>query len=196
MGLDHLVKMVEDGGLDDLDDAGLVGFLHGFEQLRNRLPLVDHAVIGDGGTAEPGRDVCQATLTRMLTVALRLSPGEAARRVRAAEAVGARTSMLGQPLEPVRPQLAAAQRTGESAPSRWRSSNGRWPGWTGPGSTRPPSRPGNSCSPGSRTSSDRKTCRRLAEQVVDAIDPDGTLPNEQLQPRPAVLPSPPHRDGA
>jgi hypothetical protein len=28
VGLDHLVKLVEDGGLDALDDAGLVGFLH------------------------------------------------------------------------------------------------------------------------------------------------------------------------
>jgi hypothetical protein len=46
VSLDHLVKLVEDGGLEVLDDAGLVGFLQGFEQLRNRLPLVDHAAIG------------------------------------------------------------------------------------------------------------------------------------------------------
>ena len=45
---DHLVKLVEDGGLDHYDDTGLVGFLHGFEQLRNRLSLVDHVTVAEG----------------------------------------------------------------------------------------------------------------------------------------------------
>ena len=38
---------------------------------------------------------------------------EALRRVRAADAVSERMSMTGQPLEPVRPHLAAAQRDGD-----------------------------------------------------------------------------------
>ena len=45
--LDHLVKLVEDGGLDGYDNAGLVGFLQSFEQFRNRLPLIDHRGIRD-----------------------------------------------------------------------------------------------------------------------------------------------------
>ena len=45
VGLDYLVKLVEDGGLDHFDDPGLVGFLQTFEKVRNRLPLVDHATI-------------------------------------------------------------------------------------------------------------------------------------------------------
>jgi DNA-binding transcriptional regulator YdaS (Cro superfamily) len=49
----------------------------------------------------------------VLTSALRISKAEAARRVRAAEAVGPSTSMLGEPLAAVRPYLAAAQRDGE-----------------------------------------------------------------------------------
>jgi hypothetical protein len=32
VGLDHLVKLVEDGGLDHCDDPGLVGFLQSFER--------------------------------------------------------------------------------------------------------------------------------------------------------------------
>jgi len=43
---------------------------------------------------------------------LQLSPGEAASRVRAAAAVGPRTSMLGEQLEQVLPRLAALQRQG------------------------------------------------------------------------------------
>ena len=47
-----------------------------------------------------------------LAATLRLSVGEASRRVRAAEALTERMSMTGQPLAPVRPHLAAAQRDG------------------------------------------------------------------------------------
>ncbi len=43
--LDHLIKLVEDRALESLDDTGLVGFLQGFERLRNRLPLIDHQLI-------------------------------------------------------------------------------------------------------------------------------------------------------
>ena len=103
-GLDHLVKLVEDGGLESLDDAGLVGFLQGFEKVRNRLPLVDHRAIGDVVARDLPVKLTQATAQRMLASALRLSPGEASRRVRAAEAVGVRMSMTGEPLGPVRPQ--------------------------------------------------------------------------------------------
>ena len=41
-----------------------------------------------------------------------LSASEAASRVRAAAAVGPRTSMLGERLQPLLPSLAAAQRSG------------------------------------------------------------------------------------
>ena len=113
VGLDHLVKLVEDGGLDHYDDPGLVGFLQSFEQVRNRLSLVDHHTV----TAIQVRDLptvlCQGSARRVLTAALRISKAEAARRVRAAEAVGPRTSMLGEPLAAVRPYLAVAQRDGE-----------------------------------------------------------------------------------
>ena len=52
VALDHLVKLVEDGVLDTLDDPGLVGVMQQFETWRNRLPLVDHHVI-----AEPRREI-------------------------------------------------------------------------------------------------------------------------------------------
>ena len=42
---DHLVKLAGDGGLDDLDGVGLVGFMQEFERARNRLSLIDHQVI-------------------------------------------------------------------------------------------------------------------------------------------------------
>ncbi len=39
VGVDHLVKLVEDGGLDALDTVGFVGFVPGLERVRNRLRL-------------------------------------------------------------------------------------------------------------------------------------------------------------
>ena len=51
-------------------------------------------------------------MTQVLVRVLQLSHGEAAARVRAAAAVGPRTSMLGESLEPLLPQLAALQRDG------------------------------------------------------------------------------------
>ena len=66
-----------------------------------------------GGAAGPGDRLVSRDMRRVLTSVLSVSKGEAARRVRAAEAVGPRTSMLGEPLEPVRPVLAAAQQAGE-----------------------------------------------------------------------------------
>ena len=108
-GLDHLIKRVDDRGLEQLDDPALIEFMHTFEQLRNRLSVVDHQIIVDGQRRDLPNALCQGTMRRVLTSTLSLSKAEAARRVRAAEAVGPRTSMLGETLEPIRPRLAAAQ---------------------------------------------------------------------------------------
>ena len=107
VGLDDLVKIVDDGALEGFDDAGLVGFLQSFEQVRNRLPLVDHRVIAEVMARDLPGSLTQSSMNQVLVAALRLSPGEAARRVRAAAAVGDRVSMLGEPLAPRRPVLAS-----------------------------------------------------------------------------------------
>jgi len=44
-GLDHLIKVVEDGGLDHYDDDRLLGFHQAYESLRARMPVVEHQVI-------------------------------------------------------------------------------------------------------------------------------------------------------
>src|SRR4051794_35810444 len=83
--LDGLVSAVDDGGLEHLDNAELVEFLQGFERVRNRLPLVDHRVLRDAEERKLAELLCQGRLSRVLTQALRISPAEANRRVRAAE---------------------------------------------------------------------------------------------------------------
>jgi hypothetical protein len=73
VGLDHLVKIVEDGGLDDLDDAELIGFLQGFERVRNRLPMADHRLLADAERRGLPDAVTQPSLVGMLMATLRLS---------------------------------------------------------------------------------------------------------------------------
>ena len=117
-GLEQLLKVVEDGGLESLDPAGTVGFWQGFERLRNRMALVDHQIVRDAQAKNLAAGVCQTSLPGALAATLLISVPEANRRVRAADAVAERTSMLGEVLEPVRPYLAAAQRPVRSTRSR------------------------------------------------------------------------------
>jgi hypothetical protein len=116
--LDELVGVVEAGGLEHLDTGEFVVFLQEFEAVRNRMPLVDHRALRDAEARDLAGTLCQGRLSRVLTQALRISSGEANRRVRAAEGLGKRVSMLGEPLPPVRPVLAAAQRDGAVTPDQ------------------------------------------------------------------------------
>ena len=96
----------------------MIGVMQDLEQERNRIPLIDHALIGDAEKRNLPDALTQPSMIRVLMSVLRLSPGEASRRVRAAAALGERTSMLGQPLPPVRPHLAAAQQAGRVEPEQ------------------------------------------------------------------------------
>ncbi len=101
-GLEHLIKAVGDQGLDHLGGLGLVGFMQDQERVRNLLSLIDHQVIAAAERLDLPTVLCQGSMRRVLTSVLGVSKREAACRVRAAEAVGPRTSMLGEPLEPIR----------------------------------------------------------------------------------------------
>ena len=83
-----------------------------FETLRNRQPLIDHRLIADAEAHHLAEEYCSSSINQFLIRVLQLSPGEAASRIRAAAALGPRTTMLGEKLEPVLPQLAALQRDG------------------------------------------------------------------------------------
>ena len=112
VALTDVIEKVETGGLEQLDAAAKVALWHRFETLRNRLPLIDHALVADAEATDLAGTYCFSTLTRFLVRVLQLSPGEAAARVRAAAAVGPRQSMLGEKLQPVLPRLAGLQRDG------------------------------------------------------------------------------------
>jgi Domain of unknown function (DUF222)/HNH endonuclease len=195
-GLDHLIKLVEDGGLDQVDDAGLVGFLQGFERFRNRLSLIDHVGIAGLVARDLPTKLCQGSARRVLASALRISKSEAARRVRAAEAVGPRTSMLGESLDPVRPHLAAAQRDGEVSAEQVAIIERAITPVDRRGFDPADIAAGEQLLIAHARSFGPEDLRQLADRVVDAIDPDGTLPNEELNADRRFLQLRPTKDGA
>ena len=156
--LAELITTVETGGLDQLSAEEKVAVWQRFETLRNRQPLIDHQLIADAEANHLSEEYCSSTMNQFLVRVLQLSPGDAAARVRAAAAVGSRTSMLGLSLDPVLPRLAALQRDG--VVTRRKS-----PLWSGPctnspapTSSRKRSRPPNSCSPTTHPSWRRRSC--------------------------------------
>ncbi|HET9872034.1 MAG TPA: hypothetical protein VFP89_05495 [Propionibacteriaceae bacterium] len=132
--VDHLVKVVDDGGLDHYEFSELVGFMQSFEQVRNRLPLVDHRVIADGERRGLADALSQPSMRRVLVHLLRLAPGEASRRVAAAEACGTRVSMLGEVLAPRRSPSGRRPAPGSVTQTRSTSPSRRCGRWTDPAS--------------------------------------------------------------
>ena len=171
--------MLADGALHGLDDAGFVTAWQSMEQVRNRIPLIDHQLIAAAHTRNLPAALTQKTMIRTLMSVLRLSPGEASRRVRAAAAVGERTSMLGQPLPPLRPHLAAAPRAGRVSAEQVSIIERALAKVDGRGFDPADLDEGEQLLtqfPGTFATQD---LRLLADQIVDRIDPDGTVPNDE-----------------
>jgi hypothetical protein len=179
--LDHLVKVVDDGAVDDLDAVGLVGFLQEFEVVRNRLPVVDHRVIRSAVERDLPHTLCRRSMLQVLMQALLLSPGEASRRVKAAEQLADRQAMTGEPLDPWRSHLAAAQRRGEVSAEQVAVIDTALRQVDGRGFDPADVEAAEQILVDAAAGVGPHDLRRLAQQVVEAIDPDGTLPDDQVQ---------------
>jgi hypothetical protein len=195
-GLTQLIKVVDDQGLAQLGGAlELVEFLQAFEQARNLLPLIDHALIAEAERLDLATVYGQGNLKRVWTSALRISRAEAARRVRAA-AVGARVSMLGEPLEPVRPHLAAAQRTGQVSAEKIAVITTALARVDRRGFDPADIDAGEQLLAGQAVLLPPEDLKMIADRVVDAVDPDGTVPDEQLNADRRFFALHPTKDGA
>ena len=179
-GLDHLIKQVDDRGLEQLDDPALIEFMQDLNGCGTgcRWSITRSSWMGNVGTCRTV--LCQGTMRRVLTSTLSLSKAEAARRVRAAEAVGPRTSMLGETLDPVRPRLAAAQRDGQVSPEKVAIIERALDQVDRRGFDPADLDTGEKLLVEQATVLPPEDLRILADRVVDAIDPDGTLPKDEL----------------
>ena len=152
-------------------------------------------MIADAEAHHLSEEYCSSTITQFLIRVLQLSPGEAASRVRAAAAVGPRTSMLGEKLEPVLPQLAALQRDGVVSAEKVPLWNGPCTNSPGPTSTRKRS-DRRKAAHRPRRHLGAAELRRFAHTVVNAADPDGPQPvDDQLQQDRRYLELKQRRDG-
>ncbi len=93
----------------------LVGARSASEGFRRVLPAVEHGLINELARVEPA--VLGGKLPAVLADRLRISRAEASRRVHEATDLGERRALNGEPLEPVLPATAAAQRNGELGPA-------------------------------------------------------------------------------
>jgi Domain of unknown function (DUF222) len=86
--------------------------LQRWEQLRRWQPAVEHALINQlAEQADPAE--LGGALAAALANRLRISRAEASRRIHDAADLGVRTALNGEPLAPLLPATAAAQRNGE-----------------------------------------------------------------------------------
>ena len=181
VAVEHLIKLVDDGALADLGAFGLVDLLQAVERVRNKLPVLDRAMIQYGVEQGVPAVLSERTMTRVLTNGIRISIGEASRRVRAAEHLADRTSMTGEPLAPVRTHLAAAQRDGLVTPEQVTLIDTAL-------------RKVKHCDPAAveagevllvqqATQLGYQDLDRVAAKLVEAIDPDGVLPADEAEHR-------------
>ena len=106
--LDGLVGL----SLFALSQEELLTVLRRFEVVRRRMPLLDHALVGELEARGVADTVGARNTQAVLRDVLRLSPGEANARVQAARRLGPRETLTGQVLPPAYPAVAAAQADG------------------------------------------------------------------------------------
>jgi hypothetical protein len=194
-GLHSALSELSSESLYSLSQDDLLEVLRSFESVRRRLPTVDHVLVGELEARSVAVMVGARNAQAVLREVLRLSPSEAAGRVRAAERLGARETVTGQVLPPAFPVVAAAQAVGavsaeqarvitttiEELPATVRTEHGESVEQT-------------LVAEASRF--DPTVLGKLGRHLQAVLDPDGTLASDedQLQRRCATLTH--NRDGS
>ena len=96
-----------------LPGVGLIGLARLVEVQARRLPAFDHVLVAALASSGVCAEVGARNTAAVLVQALRVSPGEAAGRVRAAKQLGPRVDVTAGPMPPRYPEVAAAQADGE-----------------------------------------------------------------------------------
>ncbi len=168
--MDHAVEL----SFEALTTPERLGLLERCETLRRRLPAVEHPLINQlaahADATELGGKLCPGLANR-----LRISRGEAARRIAEATDLGQRQAITGEPLPPWLTATAEAQREeGASGPKRCGSSAGLFTGCPRPSTPKPASTPKRSWAAlGGAHRPDELA--KLAERLAVYLNPDGNF---------------------
>ncbi|MEZ0384070.1 MULTISPECIES: HNH endonuclease signature motif containing protein [Mycobacteriaceae] len=103
---------------DALSPEELVEVLARREVLAWQAPAIDHQILARLVAEGHDEVLAGCSLTKALSERLRISTADVRRRVDEAAELGPRTSITGEPLEPVLPALAAAQADGRVGPEQ------------------------------------------------------------------------------
>jgi hypothetical protein len=110
--LSALIDDLQHLDLTCLPGEHVLDLLRDLETQKRRLATVDHALIAEVDARGLAREHACASTAVLVQQLVRISPRDAARRVRAAAALGPRRALTGEVLAPVFPAVAAAQAAG------------------------------------------------------------------------------------
>src|SRR5258705_1435640 len=99
--------------LDVLTHTELLELQHRREVVARSVPAVDHQIINRMAIEADPKALGGTNLADVLSTRLRISKGEAKRRIKQAELLGPRQAMTGEPLAPKLANTAAAQARGQ-----------------------------------------------------------------------------------
>lgn len=162
------------------------------EKLRRRLPALEHPLVNQIAAADPAE--IGGKPRWVLADALHLSRGEAGRRISDAAELGLRRAITGEPLEPVLPAVAGAQREGRIGSAHIaviRSFFGYLPDGIDAGTLTQAEQHltelAGQCRPDELT--------KLAQRLADHLHPDGNYSDEERAKRRGIVLGPQDRDG-
>jgi hypothetical protein len=171
-----VVSWLLDQSFDALTTPECLAMLERLERETRRLPVPGHALINQlsrqASESELGGKLGHALANR-----LRITRGEAGRRIREAEDLGPRRSITGEPLPPRLEATAAAQRAGEIGAGHVgviRKFMEHLPCWVD-GATREKAE-GKLARHGAQFRPDQLA--KLADRLADCLNPDGNFTDE------------------
>ncbi|HET6209189.1 MAG TPA: DUF222 domain-containing protein, partial [Jatrophihabitans sp.] len=106
------VDALLDHGLTSVSDDALLSAARAVETARRRLETFDHPLVAELDRRSILARELAPSADRFLAELWNCSPAEAKRRVRHARDLGARQSLSGEKLPPLRPALATAREAG------------------------------------------------------------------------------------
>ena len=116
IAVSELITVLREGGLDHHDQAGLLTLLDRAELVRNRWQAVDAELLAACRDRKIAERECQRSMAKVLERRCLVTPGEAKRRMLAAEAAGPRQTPTGLPLPRLRDHVSAALQAGTITP--------------------------------------------------------------------------------
>jgi hypothetical protein len=172
-GIDALLGV----DLVELNSLELVEIVRSVEVQTRRSAVVDHRLVAEIDDRKVAAELCQPSTAVLLRQLLHLSPREATRRVQAAADLGPRRTLTGQVLPPLFEAVAVAQATGVISPEHARvitTTIDKLPHAV----EAEYGAPVQACLIQQAAELDPMRLANLARQIVDYLDPDGSLSDD------------------